>query len=168
NAFQEDPMTNLSHHIAWAVTAAAALLVGLGPAQEKPKAADPSKTNPAAQPKKPTVMQRKLTHAQKLLEGLALEDFDMIRTSADGLIECVKDSTWKLNDTEKYLLFSNDFLRGVENLKKAAKDKKIDAAALAYVDMTLTCVKCHRYLRDEDISLVPDLTPLVPKAVAAR
>lgn len=55
-------MTNPNRPVAWAVVAAAVLLAGLGPAQEKPKAADP--------PKKPTVMQRKLTHAQKVLEGL--------------------------------------------------------------------------------------------------
>ncbi len=55
-------MKNLTRPLAWAVAAAAILLAGLGTAQEKPKAADP--------PKKPTVMQRKLTHAQKVLEGL--------------------------------------------------------------------------------------------------
>lgn len=139
---------------------AAALLAIPGPAQEKPR--------PAAPPKKPTVMQRKLAHAQKVLEGLALEDFDKIRTNSDGLIQCVKDATWRINDTDKYLLFSNDFRRTVENLRKAAKDKKVDAAALAYVDMTLTCVKCHRYLRDEGIARAPDLSPLTPTAAATK
>lgn len=100
--------------------------------------------------------------------SLALEDFDKIRTNSDGLIECVKEASWRINDTDKYLLFSNDFLRRVENLRKAAKDKKIDAAALAYVDMTLTCVKCHQYLRDEGIGLAPDLSPLAPKVVATK
>jgi hypothetical protein len=149
-------MKNLTRPLAWAVVAAALLLVGLGTAQEKPKAADP--------PKKPTVMQRKLTHAQKVLEGLALEDFDKIHSGSDGLIECYKDATWRINETDKYLLFSNDFLRRVENLKKAAKDKKIDAAALAYVDLTLTCVKCHQYLRGTGISLAPlTTTPVATK-----
>jgi len=149
-----------TRHIACALVAATMLLVGLGTAQDKPKSVDP--------PKKPTVMQRKLTHAQKVLEGLAMEDFDKIRNNSDGLIECIKDASWRINDTDKYVLYSNDFLRRVENLQKAAKDKKIDAAALAYVDMTLTCVKCHQYLRDTGISRAPDLSPLTPKAVAAK
>ena len=153
-------MKTLTRHGACAVAAAAVLLVGLGTAQEKPKAADP--------PKKPTVMQRKLTHSQKILEGLALEDFDKIRKSSDSLIECIKDASWRINDTDKYVLFSNDFLRRVENLQKAAKDKKIDAAALAYVDMTLTCVKCHQYLRDERISHAPDLSTLTREAIATK
>lgn len=29
--------------------------------------------------------------------------------------------------------------------------KSIDAAALAYVDMTLTCVKCPQFLRGDDV-----------------
>lgn len=82
--------------------------------------------------------------------------------------EYVKDATWRINDTDKYLLFSNDFRRSAENLQKAAKDKKIDAAALAHVDMTLTCVRCHRYLRDEGIARGPDLSPLAPKVAAAK
>lgn len=156
-------MNALTRPILWVAALTILLLAGLtpaSPAQDKPKTAPPAK--------KLTVMQRKLVFAQKVLEGLALEDYDKIGTNADGLIECVKEVTWKLNDTEKYVLYSNDFLRHVENLKKAAKVKNIDAAALAYVDMTLTCVKCHQYLRDEGISSVPDLAPLAPKTGGAK
>ena len=113
-------------------------------------------------------MQRKLTNAQMVLEGLALEDFAKIRTGADGLMECYKDASWRINDTDKYKQYSNDFLTRIESLQKAAKDKKIDAAALAYVDMTLTCVKCHQYLRDTKIGLAPDLAPLLKKSVATK
>ncbi len=128
----------------------AALLVTPSRADEKPKQKD--------EPKKPTVMQRKLTHSQKALEGLAKKDFKQLEAAADGLIECVKDLTWKINETEKYLVYTNDFLRRAESLKKAAKEKNIDAAALSYVDMTLTCVKCHQFLRGDDVRAVPDLT----------
>ena len=118
---------------------------------------------PKEEPKKPTVMQRKLAHSQKVLEALAKRDFRGLETGADGLIECVKDETWKINQTEKYLVYSNDFLRRAEGLKRAAKDKNIDAAALSYVDMTLTCVKCHQYLREDDVRAVPDPTQLASR-----
>jgi hypothetical protein len=118
---------------------------------------------PKEEPKKPTVMQRKLAHSQKVLEALAKKDFKALEAGADGLIECVKDATWKINETEKYLVYSSDFLRRAEGLKKAAKDKNIDAAALSYVDMTLTCVKCHQFLRADDVRAVPD-----PTLVTAR
>lgn len=141
----------------WAVVAATIVVVsGAG-------RADDPKPQPKDAPKKPTVMQRKLAHAQKVLEGLALNDFDKIRTGADGLLQCASDATWKINETDKYLLHTNEFIRRAESLKKAAKDKNTDAAALAYVDLTLTCVRCHQHLREERISAVP-----VPLGVASR
>lgn len=124
-----------------AVAAVALALAGVGRADDKPK--DEKKDE-----KKLTVMQRKLLHSQGVLEGLATNNFEKIGKGADGLIECVQHATWKINETEKYVLYSNDFLRRAEGLKKAAKEKNVDAAALAYVDMTLTCVKCHQYLRE--------------------
>lgn len=122
-------------------------------ADEKPK--------PKEEPKKPSVMQRKLAHSHKILEGLALKDFGKIGAGADGLIECVGEATWKINETEKYTTYSGDFLRRAQALKKAAKDKNIDAAALSYVDLTLTCVKCHEYLREDRVRAVPDLSALL-------
>lgn len=124
-----------------AVAAVALALAGVGRADDKPK---DEKTDE----KKLTVMQRKLKFSQMVLEGLATNNFDKIGKGGDGLIECVQHATWKINETEKYVLYSNDFLRRAEGLKKAAKEKNVDAAALAYVDMTLTCVKCHQYLRE--------------------
>ena len=126
-----------------AIVISSALLVGHGLAGDNPK---PTR---AAQPEKLTVMQRKLAHAKTLLEGLATEDFHKIRMSAAGLQDCVKDETWRINDTEKYLMLSDDFLRHTTALQDAAKKKNIDAAALAYVGMTLNCVKCHEHIRDQ-------------------
>src|SRR5262249_22653783 len=120
------------------------------------------------EPKKPTVMQRKLAHAQRVLEGLAINDFEKIKTGADELTLCAQEASWKVINTPKYELYSNEFLRTLEALKKAAKAKNVDAAALAYVDMTLTCVKCHQYVREEKMGAAPDLSPLAPKTVAVK
>ena len=137
-------------------SAVALVAVGVGTAQPQP------------QPKQPPVMVRKLTHAQKVLEALAREDYAQLATHADGLAACVKDATWRINQTERYVMFSADFSRGITGLQKAAKDKKNDAATLAFIDMTMTCVKCHRYLRDEGVTRVPDLGPLPLRARAAE
>jgi hypothetical protein len=147
----EKPMKRSFRYALCIALVAAVCLVGSTPADDK---------KPKDEPKKLTVMQRKLAHSQKALEALATNNFDKLGAAADGLIACVEDATWKINETKKYLTFSNDFLHRAENLKKAAKDKNIDGAALAYVDMTLTCVKCHQYLREERIREVPDLSAL--------
>jgi hypothetical protein len=135
-------MSKISRAFYWAVALTAALAVGASFADEK-------------KPKKPTVMQRKLQNAQLVLEGLAKADFEKIGKGADGLLVCVRDASWRAVKAPKYELYSNEFLRHIETLKKAAKKKNNDAAALAYVEMTLTCVKCHQHLRDERIGAAP-------------
>lgn len=145
-----------------AVAATAVVLIGTGRADDKKP--QPKEKAP---PKQLTVMQRKLASSQKVLEGLATNDFAKINTGADGLLECAKDATWKINETEKYLLHTNEFIRRAEALKKAAKDKSTDAAALAYVDLTLTCVRCHQHMREERISSAP-LPALPATGVATR
>lgn len=101
-------------------------------------------------PPEQTVMQRKLLHAQKILEALAKADFEGMEKSADGLIKCINDATWRINDTEKYLMHSDQFRRDILELKKAAAKKNLEAAALAYTDMTRDCVRCHQHLRDQN------------------
>jgi len=118
-----------------------------------------------AEPKKKlTVMERKLKYSQQVLTGLALKDFDIIDDSSKELMTCLKDATWRINDTKEYLLHSNEFLRQIESLQKAAKKKNIDAATVAYVEMTFTCVKCHEHLRETRMGAAPHATD---KAIAS-
>jgi hypothetical protein len=94
------------------------------------------------------LMRQKLEASQKVLEGIALNDFDRIGKQADELTAISKRAEWRVLKTPKYELYSNDFQRIAGDLAKSAKDKNIDAAALNYVDLTLTCVKCHKYVRE--------------------
>jgi hypothetical protein len=50
--------------------------------------------------------------------------------------------------TPQYELFSNQFRKTAESLVKNAKAKNLDGAALDYFDLTMTCVKCHKYVRE--------------------
>jgi hypothetical protein len=94
------------------------------------------------------MMQRKLKFAQKVLEGVAIKDFDLIVTNADELVQVSKEAQWRVLKTPEYDRFSNDFRRNAELLIRQAKDRNLDGAALAYVDLTLNCVKCHKYVRE--------------------
>jgi hypothetical protein len=137
-------MAAITRAFFWAVALTTALTAGSSFAEEKPD-----------KPKKLSVMQRKLKHSQMVLEGLAKADFEKIGKGADGLLLCVRDASWKADKSAKYEVFSNEFMRNIETLKKAANRKNNEAAALAYVDMTLTCVKCHQHLRDEGMGAAP-------------
>jgi hypothetical protein len=94
------------------------------------------------------LMKKKLQHAQKVLEGIAVNDPKLIATSADNLMQISKAVQWRVLKTPRYEQHSDEFRRGIEALAEAAKAKNIDGAALAYVDVTLTCVRCHKYVRD--------------------
>jgi hypothetical protein len=104
---------------------------------ERPKEADAKE-----------IMQQKLKHSQRVLEAIATNNFDSIAKNADELIVLSKEAEWKVFRTPRYEIYSDDFRRDAEALIQSAKEKNLDAAALAYVDLTLTCVKCHKYVRE--------------------
>jgi hypothetical protein len=95
------------------------------------------------------LMRQKLENSQKVLEGLVVNDFKMIAKHADELIDLSKQVEWKVLKTPQYEIHSNQFRRSAEALIKDAKDKNLDAAALTYMELTLTCVRCHKYVREE-------------------
>jgi hypothetical protein len=94
------------------------------------------------------LMKQKLEHSQKVLEGLAVNDFKAITEHAEELIAISKEAEWKVLKTPQYEIYSNDFRRTAAELVKNARDKNLDGAALNYVELTLTCVKCHEHVRE--------------------
>jgi cytochrome c556 len=112
------------------------------------------------------LMQKKLKCSQKVLEGLAVNDFDKIADNADELISVSQQAEWVVYKTPQYELFSNQFRKTAESMVKNAKAKNLDGAALDYVDLTMTCVKCHKYVRETRMTRV-DQTPLSGAAASA-
>src|SRR5262249_28399608 len=95
------------------------------------------------------LMRSKLEHAQKVLEAIALNDLDGIAKNAKALRQISERAGWRVFPTPQYLLHSNEFQRVAEKLEKDAKDKSLDGAALSYVELTLNCVRCHKYVREQ-------------------
>jgi hypothetical protein len=95
-------------------------------------------------------MRAKLGHADHVLEGLAVADYEMIERAAQELSLASLDSNWQVLQTEDYVRQSAEFRRACDSLKQAAQEKNLDGAALAWVDVTLKCVQCHKYVRDAE------------------
>ena len=93
-------------------------------------------------------MRAKLGHSQNVLEGLALEDFELIERAAHDLALASQASSWQVLQTEDYARQSDDFRRSCNALRRAAKEKNLDGAALAWMEVTMKCVQCHKYVRD--------------------
>ncbi len=92
-------------------------------------------------------MRAKLELSQKILEGLALEDFDSIATKGRRLAAMTHEADWKQFENPDYEQQSVLFRRQVDALVRAAKDKNLDSATLAYVRATMSCVDCHKLVR---------------------
>ena len=97
-----------------------------------------------------TIMQRKLEFANNLLPALMLENFDAIERNSKRLQRLSEASNWSVIRTHEYTRHNSEFRRAVDALEKAAQEKDLDAAALAYAEMSLKCVQCHKYVRGVD------------------
>ena len=94
------------------------------------------------------LMARKLQCAQKLLEGIALSDFDKTSRQAEELLQLANRAEWLAYKTARYELHSNEFRRAAETIIQKSKAKNIDGVTLAYMDLTMSCVRCHQYVRE--------------------
>jgi len=92
-------------------------------------------------------MRDKLELTQGILEGLAVEDFDLILSRSQRLSAMSQEVGWKVFENPDYEQQSIAFRRNVDALTKAAKNKNLDGATLAYVRATMSCVECHKYVR---------------------
>ncbi len=107
------------------------------------------------------LMANKLQTAQRLLEAIALADFDKIGQQADKLSAIANQAEWVAFKTPRYDLHSNEFRRAAETIARKAKEKNIDGVALAYVDLTMSCVRCHQYVREVRDAAAPGRPPAV-------
>jgi hypothetical protein len=111
------------------------------------------------------LMRKKLEHAQKVLEGIALNDFDKILNHADALMQLSKEIEWQVIKTPRYEVQSNEFRRAVASLQEKATQKNLDGAALGYVELTLSCVKCHKYVREVRMTQLDQKLALPPSVL---
>lgn len=94
------------------------------------------------------LMAEKLKASQLLLEGLALGDFDKVTQNAEKLAQLSKTAEWMVHKTPRFEVHSNEFRRAAEQIIQKAREKNLDGVAYGYLDLTMTCVRCHQYVRE--------------------
>jgi hypothetical protein len=125
--------------------------------------------SPAAEPPHGPVqdlMQAKLRESQSLLGSVSTGDFTAMSASARRLVELGQLTSWFSSQTPREQLLLEAFRRPAEALVKAADKKNLDAASLAYVQLTLACFDCHKNLRETRMATLPNFAP--PTVVATR
>lgn len=125
---------------------------------QSPKKAEPTQKDAAKTPQKDekstparkglsAFMRLKLEASQKVLAGLALEDFELIQEGAEKLDEMSAAEKWRVTKDPLYREHSVDFQRLAQRLVKNGKDGKLEASALTWIEMTMQCIECHKWSR---------------------
>jgi len=121
-----------------------------GPTTAAPATPVPAVQNEQPEPKKTPLqlfMRKKLEATQKILEGLVIEDFEMISQGAKQLKSISAAADFVVVKEAMYTQHADEFRRVVDRLEKQAREKRLDGAALANMDLTLSCIECHRFVR---------------------
>ncbi|GIW84481.1 MAG: cytochrome c [Gemmataceae bacterium] len=113
-----------------------------------PIALPSAEAQPPQLPSEAQVMRVKLQRAQVLLQALTMEDFKTLQENAESLVRISKATEFlRAYKTEEYEFQARVFQKAAEALAAKAKEKNIDGATLAYMDMTVSCVACHNHFR---------------------
>ena len=94
-------------------------------------------------------MKQKLTYAQEMLNGLAVEDFELLTKNALAMQALDKIEFFVRQKPEGYRTQLKTFQFSVNELVRNAEDKNLDGATLAFTQMTISCVNCHKELRKQ-------------------
>jgi hypothetical protein len=92
-------------------------------------------------------MKQKLVASQHLLAGLTMADYPAIEKNAQSMIAVGYLEKWIRADTPEYQTMLRDFLYANKSLTLAAREKNLDGATVAYLQLTLSCVNCHKVVR---------------------
>jgi cytochrome c556 len=94
-------------------------------------------------------MKQKLAYSQQILNGLAQEDYELIAKSATAMKGLNTIESFVRQRPEGYRTQLKTFQFSVDELIRHAEDDNLDGATLAFTQMTISCVNCHKELRKQ-------------------
>ena len=107
---------------------------------------------PSQGPQMNRVMREKLGHTQKILEAVVTSDWVSLETHSRELERLTNDPRWTMLKLPEYARYSAAFVTAIQALHRAAAQRDLEQTPKAYIDVTLRCVDCHRYLARERIA----------------
>lgn len=100
------------------------------------------------------VMREKLAQSEKLLEAVVTSNWAELARRSQTLEELTNDPAWMALKTPEYVRQSSAFAQAAHDLLEAAGRRDQEAAPLAYLSLTLSCVRCHQYIARARIARV--------------
>ena len=93
-------------------------------------------------------MRQKLHASNQILEGLCTEDLEMVSDGSDTLMKMSGEEHWRVSNDIMYRRYSTEFMHAVEELQQEAKDNDMNGTSMAWVNVTMKCLKCHEWVRN--------------------
>jgi len=139
-------------HVALVTSMGVALmgLAGVAAAVEPAPQDQAAPKKEAAEKQEPSFwMKQKLTYSQNMLNALAMEDYELLSKNAAAMKGLGTIEYFVRQKPEGYRTHLKTFQFSVEELLRNAEEKNLDGATLAFTQMTISCVNCHKQLRKE-------------------
>lgn len=131
---------------------ALAIAVSTFASKEQLRAQTGPETFRVAQEVGESLMRQKLVHAQELLSALSVGDFENMKAHARELQRISLEARWSQPHSSAYAEYGDDFRSALERVVASADKQNIDGAALNYVQVVLTCVQCHKVVREGQLT----------------
>ena len=92
-------------------------------------------------------MKQKLAASENILAALTKEDYEAIEKNAQSMVAVGYLEKWIRSDIPGYQKKIRDFEYANKTLALAAREKNLDGATIGYVQLTFSCVECHKLIR---------------------
>jgi len=93
-------------------------------------------------------MQKKLEYSKNILGGLATADYDRIVENAEAMRRLSTIEGFIRRQTPGYRNQLQVFEETADEIVRQAKKDNVDGAALAFTQLTISCVNCHKQIRE--------------------
>ncbi len=93
-------------------------------------------------------MKKKLEYTDQILAGLTSENYEQVAKSARTMNTLGYLEKWVRAGSPEYRQQLRIFQIANRQLIEMADEENLDGAAIAYVQLTLSCVNCHKVVRD--------------------
>ena len=97
-------------------------------------------------------MRQKLGLSQRLLEAILTSNFAALEEQSAALARMTEAPGWTVLKTPEYRRYSEAFVKATDDLRASARDRDLDAAALHYTALAMSCYQCHRYIKNARIA----------------
>jgi hypothetical protein len=94
------------------------------------------------------LMRQKLVHAQRLLEAITTSNYGLLERETQALVAIPQSPAWMVLNSPEYRRYSEAFQRATQALLAAAKSRDLDKAVAVYQDVTMSCYRCHQYIKN--------------------